>query len=196
MEKINFRRAKLAVAAHTKAQIPEALRPRIIFAGRSNVGKSSLINLLTGQKNLARVSQTPGKTQSLLFFDIDEKIWLVDLPGYGYAKSSYSKKEAFSDLVSRFLELHSDLSLVLLIIDSRRGLQKDEGDFLAWANAHNIPLRIVCNKIDQLKQSELQKLKSQFGKQALYTSVPKRRGLNELRQAIADAVGLEVLPVD
>ncbi len=193
---INFRKARLVSAAHRVSQIPEPTLPAIIFAGRSNVGKSSLINLICGQKNLARVSSSPGKTQALLFYSIDDQLLLVDLPGYGYAQSGQKRQSEFNQLVDRFLEQYETIHVMLLVIDSRRGLQAEEGAILAWANARGITTRIVCNKIDQLKQRELQELKRQFGPSALYTSVTKRRGLKELREALASTLGLSAVDVD
>lgn len=166
------------------------------MAGRSNVGKSSLINLVCGQKNLARVSQQPGKTDALIFYEVDGKLWLIDLPGFGFAKGAKKKTSAFMQLVDDFLQVYEGLHLILLVIDSRRGLQEGEGALMAFANAHNIPLKIVCNKIDQLKQSELMKLKREFGDRAIFTSVPKRRGIDELRAVMAESADLEAMDLD
>ena len=195
-EQLNFRNASLEAAAYEVEQIPPSTLPEIIFAGRSNVGKSSIINAITGQKNLARVSRRPGKTVAILFFNVDEKVHLVDLPGYGYEASSYAKKNKFSGLVASYLEEPHPIALVFLIVDARRGLQADEGDFLAWANAHGLDVHIILNKADQLKQSEKQRLLNQFGKDALLTSATKRTGIRELRQIIADALGCTAMRMD
>lgn len=195
-QQINFQNASLEASAYEAGQIPPSTLPEVIFAGRSNVGKSSLINAITGQKNLARVSQRPGKTTAILFFNVDKKVHLVDLPGYGYAASSYARKNQFSNLVSSYLEEPHPIQLVFLIVDARRGLQADEGDFLAWANAHNLDVRIILNKADQLKQRDKQLLLNEFGRDALLTSATKRTGIRELREIIAEALDYQVKRMD
>lgn len=134
------------------------LLPEIALAGRSNVGKSSLINHLLGQKKLAKTSATPGKTQLLNFFLIDDKFLLVDLPGYGFAKAPPEEVEKWSRAIDSYINHRPTLKLILLLIDSRRGIQEDDRTMIEWSEAKKIPLLVIFTKTDKLSRSELDAL--------------------------------------
>jgi GTP-binding protein len=134
------------------------LLPEIALAGRSNVGKSSLINHLFGQKKLAKTSATPGKTQLLNFFVVDEKFLLVDLPGYGFAKAPPEEIAKWSNAIDTYINKRETLKLILLLIDCRRKIERDDEALIAWANAKKIPLLLIFTKTDKISSSELSAL--------------------------------------
>mgnify|MGYP001552515447 CR=1 FL=1 len=138
-----------------ESQCPTSHLPEYAFIGRSNVGKSSLINALTGRKALARISSTPGKTQLLNFFEINQEWYLVDLPGYGYAKISKSKRKKWRSMIERYLLLRQDLCCVFQLIDARHPLQSNDLEFMNWMGEHKIPFVIAFTKVDKLKKSEV-----------------------------------------
>ena len=165
--KLNLQNAGLGITAGLPTQFPCDNRPQIVFSGRSNVGKSSLINTLLGRKSLARVSSAPGKTITVNFYDIDKKLWFVDIPGYGYAKRDFRDKKRWSDLTDRFLRSECDRRLVLQLIDMKVGPTDDDYMMLEWLEASETPYRIIATKCDKLNKtdfaynlSELQKLGS------------------------------------
>jgi len=140
-------------ATRTK-DLPKSDRPQIALVGRSNVGKSSLLNQLTGQKNLARVSTEPGRTQTINVFDVEGQYFLIDFPGYGFAKTSKTKRQTFSDIIRDYLWQAQQLKLVLLIIDGRHGLTNLDREMLAYLDSSRIPVTMIVNKIDKLSRSE------------------------------------------
>lgn len=133
-------------------------RPQIAMVGRSNVGKSSLINHLTGQKALARVSSGPGRTKTINLYEIDRRFFLVDLPGYGYAKASHEKRAGFATMIERYLTDTPQLILVLVIIDAFVGPTEHDHDMLELLNSLGKRVIIIVNKIDKLKPPEVTKL--------------------------------------
>ena len=135
-------------------QAPSDLKPAYAFIGRSNVGKSSLINMLTGRKNVARVSSNPGKTQSLNYFLIDDTWYLVDLPGYGYAKVSKKDREEWKRMIRQFLGQKENLVCTFVLIDSRIDPQQLDINFVNWLGEAGIPFVIVFTKVDKLKDAE------------------------------------------
>ena len=144
----------IAAANNMRVLPPEGL-PEICFAGRSNVGKSSLINALTGRKTLARTSQTPGRTRQLIFFSLAERIQLVDLPGYGYARAPKTDIKAWTTLTRKFLAGRASLQRVFLLIDSRRGIGPGDAEIMALLDASAVSWAVVLTKVDKLKQTEL-----------------------------------------
>lgn len=140
--------------ANTLAQLPEAGLPEVAFAGRSNVGKSSLINALTGRNTLARTSNTPGRTQALNFFNLSGRLVLVDLPGYGYARESKVKVAAWTDLVTRYLKGRVPLRRACLLIDARHGVKDSDDRIMAMLDAAAVAYQVVLTKADKLKPAE------------------------------------------
>ncbi len=139
-------------------QLPEADLQEIAFAGRSNVGKSSLVNALTGRNTLARTSHTPGRTQQLNFFDLGKKIYLVDLPGYGYAKVSKEKKNEWNTLIRDYLRGRPTLRCVFMLIDARHGLKESDRDIMKILDETAVAYRIILTKADKTKQAQRDKL--------------------------------------
>jgi GTP-binding protein len=141
---------------------PKEDLPEFAFIGRSNVGKSSLINLITNRKELAKVSRTPGKTQSLNFFKIDDSWFLVDLPGYGYAKVSKTARTGFEKMIKTYLESRERLFCVFVLIDSSIPTQKIDLDFIGWLGGKGVPFAIVFTKSDKEKQNIISKNMMEF----------------------------------
>ena len=160
--KLNTNNVSLKISAGQIRQFPADRLPQVAFSGRSNVGKSSLINSLLGRNNLARVSGTPGKTIVINFFDIDRKMYLVDLPGYGCAKRALDNKAEWSALTDGYFTKNPNidsLKLVCQLVDSRTGPTSDDLDMLYYLNECGIDHIIVATKVDKLNATE----KRQFG---------------------------------
>jgi GTP-binding protein len=145
----------IAAANNMKVLPPEGL-PEICFAGRSNVGKSSLINALTGRKTLARTSQTPGRTRQLIFFSLADRIQLVDLPGYGYARAPKTDIKAWTMLTRKFLAGRASLQRVFLLIDARRGIGPGDSEIMTLLDASAVSWAVVITKADKLKPAALE----------------------------------------
>ena len=137
--------------------LPENDKPEIAFAGKSNVGKSSLINALMNRKSLARISATPGKTQTINFYNINREIYLVDLPGYGYAKVSEKEKEAWGKMIERYLHKSTMLKAVFLLIDIRHDPSKNDKMMYDWILHQGYEPVIIDTKLDKLKKSQVAK---------------------------------------
>ena len=135
--------------------LPPADRPEVCFAGRSNVGKSSLINALTGRKALARASNTPGRTQELNFFDLGGRLWLVDLPGYGYAQAPKDKVAAWQALLRQYLAGRPTLRRAFVLVDSRHGLKPPDLEIMAMLDGAAVAYQIVLTKTDKPKAGEV-----------------------------------------
>jgi GTP-binding protein len=148
------RQATFLGAATEPGRFPVPSLPEIAFAGRSNVGKSSAINRLVGRRGLARTSSTPGRTQQLNFFAIDDRLVLVDLPGYGYAKVSKAARDAWRPLVESYLGTRGTLAGVVLIVDVRRGLEEEEHQLLDFLAVLSVPVLVLATKIDKLNLGE------------------------------------------
>jgi len=146
--------AEFIKSATKPSEYPAGTLPEIAIAGKSNVGKSSLINTLVNRKNLAKTSTQPGRTQTINFFRVNEKISLVDLPGYGFAKTPLEVRRAWKPMVETYLQTREAIRLVILILDSRRGLSPDDSTLLDWLEYHEIPALIVLTKADKLSQFE------------------------------------------
>ncbi len=135
-------------------QCPAPNMPEFAFIGRSNVGKSSLINMLCNRKDLARTSKQPGKTQMLNFFEVNENWRIVDLPGYGFAKVSKKQRSSWEKMIERYLVLRESLQCAFVLIDSRHELQKIDLEFMMWLGERAIPFAIVFTKIDKLRPNQ------------------------------------------
>jgi GTP-binding protein len=186
---------QFVAAAGTPASLPPMRGIEIAFAGRSNVGKSSLINALTGRKNLARISRTPGRTQELIFFTGGESLNVVDMPGYGYAAAAKSKIEAWTALIDAFLRGRSNLARVYVLVDARHGLKSVDDPALAALGQAAVSHQIILTKCDELKPAELgsriAEVEAALAKRpaafptVLATSSRDATGIPKLRAAIA-----------
>jgi GTP-binding protein len=152
---MNINDVKFIGSFSAEPQCPKSPLPEYAFIGRSNVGKSSLINMLAGRKEIARVSKLPGKTQLLNFFLIDESWHLVDLPGYGYAKISKSKRLEWEKMIDRYLVTRQNLQCAFVLIDSRHPLQQIDLDFINSLGERHIPFVLVYTKTDKLPKTKL-----------------------------------------
>jgi GTP-binding protein len=145
-----IKQARFLISNTDVKKCPAPDRPEYAFIGRSNVGKSSLINMLVGQNSLAKVSVRPGKTQLINHFVIDESWYLVDLPGYGYAKISISVKDKFQKLISNYILNRENLYCLFVLIDVRHSPQKIDVEFITWLGENHIPFAIIFTKADKL----------------------------------------------
>ena len=183
------------ISAASFNQLPDTDLPEIAFAGRSNVGKSSLLNALTGRKNLARTSNTPGRTQQVNFFDLGGQMMLTDLPGYGYAKATKSVVDQWTRLIKSYLRGRVQLRRVCLLIDSRHGLKDTDREAMALMDEAAVAYQIVLTKCDKIKAAELEKLLVKTDKEItkhvaahpeiLVTSSFKSLGIEEMRATLA-----------
>jgi len=146
------RHSSFLSSAVAPSQYPPADRPEAAFAGRSNVGKSSLINRLLSRRNLAKTSRTPGRTQTINFYDVNQELYFVDLPGYGFAKVPLSVRAAWRPMVERYLFAERDLRLVILLLDIRRDPQNEEKDLMTWLAARQVPTLVVLTKADKVSR--------------------------------------------
>jgi GTP-binding protein len=182
-------------AASSVESLPQMRGIEIAFAGRSNVGKSSLINALTSRKSLVRVSHTPGRTQELVFFAADPALTIVDMPGYGYAQAPRAKIRAWTDLIHSYLTGRANLARVYVLIDSRHGLKDTDAPSLDALSEAAVSHQIVLTKADQVKPADLEELvaateRALAGRaaafpQVLATSSRSGSGIPELRAAVA-----------
>jgi len=174
-------------------------RPEIAFAGRSNVGKSSLVNAVTGRNKLARSSAEPGRTRELNYFDLGEgKAWMVDLPGYGYAKVSRTQAESWTALTQNYLRGRASLRRVFLLIDSRRGIMAPDQEMMAMLDKAAVNYQIVLTKVDKLKHGAAEPVRADTADAIRrhgaahpfvhLTSSEKGVGLAELRAEIAELI--------
>ncbi len=178
--------------------LPSMELPEIAFAGRSNVGKSSLINSLTNVKGLARASNTPGRTRELNYFSVNDKVNLVDMPGYGYAKASKSDIKQWNNLIQAYLQGRANLRRVYLLIDSRHGIKPNDIELMDMLDKSAVTYQIILTKIDKIKKSDVEKvydkvLSSIKNRSASYpfivsTSAEKKDGIDLLRSYILTAI--------
>lgn len=152
---MKIRSARFATSTTSVEECPAAELPEFAFIGRSNVGKSSLINLLCQQRSLAQVSSAPGKTRTINFYVVNEEWVLVDLPGYGYAKAAKSERDRFNDFVADYLEFREGLHHVFVLIDSRHEPQRIDLDFVSWLVEKGVPFSLVFTKADKVKSGRL-----------------------------------------
>lgn len=177
-------------------QLPEPVFIEIAFAGRSNVGKSSLLNALFGQKNLAKTSATPGRTQQLNYFNLDDKLYIVDLPGYGYAKAPTAAVKEWHETNFAYLRGRVNLRRVFLMIDSRHGIKEIDKKIMSMLDTAAVNYQIILTKTDKVSHNELNQVTEQAKKiiaehpaahqRILATSSAKRIGLEYLRAEIAE----------
>ncbi len=183
-------------SAFQESHYPSPDRPEVAFAGRSNVGKSSLINVLVNRKKLARTSSTPGRTQAINFFVLGKKLFLVDLPGYGFARVPLAVKRSWGSMVETYLKMRSNLKAVVVILDIRRDLSNGDRDLVNWLNRYGIESIIVLTKADKLSRNkamsraksignDLEKLSSE---RSIVFSAKTRTGRKEIWERIENAI--------
>lgn len=187
---MEIKSAKFISSYTALEKLPQNGMPELAFIGRSNVGKSSLINMLCDQQKLAKTSSTPGKTQTINHFLIDAAWYLVDLPGYGYAKVSKKLRDNWGEMIRQYLKKRETLYCVFVLIDSRVPPQKIDIEFINWLGENDIPLSIVFTKADKLKAGELDDNVEAFKKELLkyweelpvsfISSAEKKTGKDEL----------------
>ena len=197
--KVNTNNISLAITVGAQRQFIRDPRPQVALSGRSNVGKSSLINTLLGRKSLARVSSAPGKTITINFFDVDKKLFLVDLPGYGYAKRSKDSKRVWSTLTEDYFVKNPSvdaLKLVIQLIDIRTGPTDDDILMINWMIDMGVPFIVVATKTDKLSKKQLteaiEAIHNEYfngtGIEILPFSSVTREGKDELWKKIFDAI--------
>lgn len=189
---IDFRHVDFVKSAVSLADKPERDLPEVLFVGKSNVGKSSLINALTGRKQLAYTSSKPGFTKLLNYFIIDEKFYLVDAPGYGYTASGSRDLNAFGEMMESYFS-NPHLRLVVFLVDSRHKLSKDDDDFYSFLKESNLPYVLVNTKVDKLNQKESAALRKRMKNEVmeenyLEVSSLKKETLEKLKGVILHAI--------
>lgn len=181
-----YRSASYVISAHHLKQLPADIGVEVAFAGRSNAGKSSAINTLTGQKSLARTSKTPGRTQQIVIFDIDEHRRLADLPGYGYAKVPEKLRAHWRQVMQQYFDQRQSLKGVVLVMDIRHPMRPFDEQMLTWCGSTGVPCHVLMTKADKLKRGPAQAALHQLlktlapGASAQVFSAKSRAGLEEL----------------
>lgn len=188
-----YRRFEFKQGVTSKKQLPTNIAREVAFAGCSNVGKSSVINKITSRRNLARTSKIPGRTRELNYFSYDENAYIVDLPGYGYAKVDNSTKKLWTKLLSYYLKEHSSLYGIFLIIDIRHPLKHFDRVMLEYCEANNLALHIILNKSDKLSKNNANKAMAEINEEIpkidssiqLFSAL-KGTGIEEARHKLAE----------
>ncbi|MCD8199555.1 MAG: ribosome biogenesis GTP-binding protein YihA/YsxC [Coriobacteriaceae bacterium] len=192
---MNYQNACYSGSFGTSEQIPASVRPEVSFVGRSNVGKSSLLNKLLNRKALAKVSSSPGKTSTVNFFTVDDTIDLVDLPGYGYAKVGRAERERWDELINGYYEQYRYYALVVSLIDIRHEASALDEQMIEFLRACELPFIVALTKADKLAKSKLKQqekaLRGQLGlgaeTEVIITSAVTGQGMDQLRRTIEDA---------
>ena len=196
---INFNKAEFVLSAVRAETFIRDGKPQVTFAGRSNVGKSSVINRLLGRKNFARVGATPGKTSQINYFDIDGRLYFTDLPGYGYAKVSNADRERWDDLINSYFEAPRHHTLLVQLLDCRHAPSADDLQMLRYLHYHCIPYVVALTKADKLKKSQLAQTQEDFEnicrpygcQKVVLTSGENGYGIPELQAELNAAVAAE-----
>lgn len=183
---------KLVSSTGRLDNLPEISHPEVAFAGRSNVGKSSLLNALSERRGLFKVSSTPGRTRTIVHVEArlstNAFLYLVDFPGYGYAKVSRDAKDAWAEFMHQYLESRSTLHLVVILVDVRRGPETEEYQLIEFLSEHGIPVLLVATKLDRVKNSQqksvLSKLQQETGVPVIGTSATTKVGIDKLLSTI------------
>ena len=197
MGNINFRKTVFLIAAAKIAQCPDQDLPEVVLCGRSNVGKSSLVNALADNSKLARTSASPGKTRQVVYFEVDKSLLIADLPGYGYARVSREKASSFSSLCDDYFTSGRRISLALILLDIRREPSDKDIMMLEYLNSTDIPYFIVFTKCDKMSRSQCltrqRALCSQFrfspDARVYAVSSDKKLGITDLAEGISEFIG-------
>ena len=186
-----YQQAEFLLSASNLKQLPPDQGSEVAFVGRSNAGKSSVINVITAIRGLARTSKTPGRTQLINYFILDEKTRLVDLPGYGYAKVPGALRKHWSDIINTYLQERTSLKGLILIVDIRRMLKEEDRHLLQWCKEVELPVHILLNKADKLSRGaakqNLLALRRELGNGSHTTqmfSALKKTGVEQVRQVL------------
>ena len=193
---INTHNAEIVLSAVSKAQYPQDDMPEIALAGRSNVGKSSFINTLLGRKNLARTSSKPGKTQQLNFYNIDDKLRFVDVPGYGYAKVSKTERAKWGKMIEEYLTSRDNLRAVVSLVDLRHDPSADDVQMYEFLKYYEIPVIVVATKADKIPRGKWNKHESAIKKKLQFEasdhfiifSSETRQGYDQAWDAIVESI--------
>ena len=196
---LDFKKAEFICSCPGLEDLPPPAQMEVTFAGRSNVGKSSLLNALTGRKQLARTSNTPGRTQALNFFFIDEQFYLVDIPGYGYAKASKRDIRKWHAVMRGYLQGRPNLRRIFLLIDARHGIKETDVDMVKLLDDAAVTYQIVLTKIDKIKKNQLDKVITQCEAfianhgaahpEIIASSAEKNDGIEAIRREIKGLLG-------
>ena len=189
---MEFIDCKMLIAAVRREQYPPSDLPEIALAGRSNVGKSSLVNTLVNRKNIARTSSTPGKTATINFYEVEKKLRYVDLPGYGYAKVSKVEKQKWGNMIEGYLSKRENLKGVFLLVDARHKPTADDKMMFDWVKSFGYEPIVIATKLDKLKKSEIEKnlteiynfLELDYDSVLIPFSAQTRQGREEVLDAI------------
>ena len=173
-----LKNVKYILTTHVLEKMPQDDLNEYVIVGRSNVGKSTFINVLTNNKNMAKISSKPGKTKAISFFDVDGKYRIVDIPGYGYAKVSKQQKLIFSEMIDEFLSKRKNILKVILLLDIRRGMTKDDEEMIGYFIYNETPFIVIGTKLDKVTQSERIKFEREIIEKLgtnpiLYSSIKK-----------------------
>ena len=195
---MNVNHVDLTISAVNPDQYPSTDYPEIVLVGRSNVGKSSLTNTLINRKNFAHTSSQPGKTQTLNFYNVEDKVYFVDVPGYGYAKVSKKQREEFGQMIENYLTQREQLRGVIMLVDGRHAPTADDVQMYQWLAYYELPILVVATKIDKVKPSQFTKVqklvkdKLEFqGKQPLVLfSAMSKRGKEDVWRWIEEQTGV------
>jgi GTP-binding protein len=193
---ITFQNTLFLGVAADLASCPRTGLPEVVLSGRSNVGKSSLVNALAGNRQLARISSAPGKTRLIIYFQVDRKLLLTDLPGYGYASVSRTRREAYSKLADQYLNSGRPIALVLHLLDIRHPPSEDDRIMLDWLQQKGMPFRVIATKADKLSRSQMIKAKQDMADalginepaELLVFSAQTGTGVSELRSLLSSLI--------
>ncbi|HIX33982.1 YihA family ribosome biogenesis GTP-binding protein [Gemmiger formicilis] len=189
---MNYNNAQFLASYGLSSQLPDSDRPEFVFSGRSNVGKSSLINKLCNRKNLARVSATPGKTATINFYQVDS-VYFVDLPGYGYARVSDQERRRWDDLINSYFDAARKRAVLIQLLDSRHAPSADDRQMLEYLRYHGVEFAVALTKADKLKKSQMAATREEFVricaeygcKDVFLVSSENGQGIGELQAFLA-----------
>ena len=191
---INFNNVTFVKSAPTRKEKPQVTKSEVLIVGKSNVGKSSLINALCNKKKMAFTSSKPGHTRLLNYYDIDNQFYLVDAPGYGYAKGGLDLDRLFAQMMESYFENNKELKLVLILLDARRELSEDDHEIIDFVKESNVSYFIVVTKYDKVNQKEKAALNKHLAsegfnkEQVFFTSSLNNDGLNLLKKGIEKSI--------
>ncbi len=193
-----IKNVSLDIVCGITSKLPDTKRPEVAFAGKSNVGKSSLINSLMNRKSLARTSSSPGKTQTINFYNVNEAMYLVDLPGYGYAKASASEVQKWGKMIERYLHTSKNLKAVFVLVDIRHCPNANDKQMYEWVVQNGYEPIIIATKLDKLKRSQVQKCIAEVRKglnlpketRLIPFSSATKQGREEIWELIDELTGL------